>query len=574
MKIEKSQEMRKKEARAAELEEQLKRTRATLKSLKTRLRNTQQRVKEVQQELFNKVSRLQQRLWQGLKNLEQLTEKLRKDKRLKKQDKALIEEMYRGFAGGIGEEMPDLEAQAAEWAEGQEEDAKFRDAFKEFRVEPPKEEQRDIRKLYLRLSKQFHPDRAASKKEAEQYHQFQQQINEAYEKYDIQALLDMEQLFGETPGESLPEDAATTDVLDLRISRLEHQLALLQQQQERLSEEIKQLRKSEMGQMLTEVDGMERAGFSMEQGTGLHHIEQIVEILDAFEAALKDTDKRGKMSPLFDSIMERIMPAINPLAAMMDKMMGMDFDEDFDDGLFWDDEDDEDDEYERNPSPLFPPGVFVRIEEEVELEYFDEEERLVQFDATGLSGQVSAALLDEEDEPFYNITLDIASMKQLPAGYIIEEGQEFNYIRYLEEEWLAEEKGRKKEPRKKVRTEYRKVLYQNIFSGLPPEDARRLQAILLAKPDKSDEDNWLPYLEKNLPFPFAAYTRGQYGGWRFGQKATVSAYGGFAPDYGLIVQARVGRQTDFVPLAEFYGPPGSKQEQVLGDYMMWHGLLF
>ena len=105
MKIEKSAEMRRKEARIEELEEQVKRTRTTLKSLKTRLSNTQQRVEEIHREMFNKASRMQERLMQGLKNLEQLTQKLRKDKRLSRQDKELIEEMYRGVAGGMGGEV-------------------------------------------------------------------------------------------------------------------------------------------------------------------------------------------------------------------------------------------------------------------------------------------------------------------------------------------------------------------------------------------------------------------------------------------------------------------------------------
>ncbi|MCB0595627.1 MAG: DnaJ domain-containing protein [Lewinellaceae bacterium] len=569
MKIEKSAEVRRKEARIEELEEQLKRTRTTLKSLKTRLSNTQQRVEEIHREMFNKASRMQERLTKGLKNLEELTQKLRKDKRLSREDKELIEEIYRGVAGGMGGGMPDWEAQAAERAENQEEEAKFRDAFKEFRVEPPKEEQRDIRKLYLRLSKQFHPDRASNKKEAKQFHQFQQQVNEAYEKHDIQALLDMEQIFGETGDEPENGETATTDVLDHKISRLQNQLALLQQQQERLSEEIRQLRKSDMGQALTEVDSMERAGFSIEEGMGLQQLEPIVEILEAFEKALRDTDKKGKMSPLFEDIMGQMMLAINPLAAMMDEMMGED--EDFDD-MFWDDFDD--DEFYPNLDPEFPVGTYVRVAEEIKMDYFDVNNGAGSFSLKGLSGIVSAAMFDEEGEPVYNIALDTDSMKRLPRSIIVEEGADFNVLYYLEEDLLVEQKGKKKEPAKKVAQTYRTLLYQNAFSELPPEQDQRLQAILLANPAASDEANWLAYLEQHLHFPFGAFTHGLLSNWRRGRKVTILAYGGFAPEYGLIVQARIGRQTDFVPLAEFYGSPGSKEDQILEDYQEWHGVMF
>ncbi|MCB0563758.1 MAG: DnaJ domain-containing protein [Phaeodactylibacter sp.] len=566
MKIDKSPEMRQKEARVEELEAQAKRTRTTLKSLKTRLQNMQERVEEVHRELFNKATQLQDRLIKGMKSLEQLIAKLRKDKRFNRQDKALIEEMYRGFAGGIGEEMPDLEAQAAERAQSQEEDAKFRDAFKEFRVEPPTEEQRDIRKAYLRLSKQFHPDRARNKKEAEQFHQFQQQVNEAYEKHDIQALLDMELLFGETADEAINEGAATVDVLDLKISRLEHQLDLLQQQQERLSQEIRQLRKSDMGQMLTEVDGLQRAGFSLEDGMGLQQLEPVVEILEAFEAALRDTDKRGEMSPLFDDIMAQAQASMDPLQAMMNEMMG--YEEDDMDDLFWDEEE----EYYPNPNPLFPVGTYVRIQEEEEIEYFVEN-TLVSFSLKGLTGIVSEAVLDE-DEPFYSVVLDIASMKRLPGPYIAQLGGAFNVIDLLEEESLVEEKRKKKDTLKKVQLAYRTLLYQNIFSELPPEQDQRLQAILLAHPEKNDEANWLAYLEQHLSFPFEASTSGDFAHWRRGRKATILSYGGFSPEYGLIVQARIGRETDFVPLAEFNGPAGSKIGEVLEDYQEWFLMVF
>ncbi|MCB9350399.1 MAG: DnaJ domain-containing protein [Lewinellaceae bacterium] len=566
MKIDKSPEMRQKEALVEELEAQVKRTRTTLKSLKTRLQNTQERVAEVHQKIFNKVTQLQGRLIKGMKNLEQLIAKLRKDKRLNRQDKALIEEMYRGFTGGIGEEMPDLEAQAAERAQSQEEDAKFRDAFKEFRVEPPTEEQRDIRKVYLRLSKQFHPDRARNKKEAEQFHQFQQQVNEAYEKYDIQALLDMEQLFGETADETINEGAATVDVLDLKISRLEHQLDLLQQQQERLSQEIRQLRKSDMGQMLTEVDGMQRAGFSVEDGMGLQHLEPIVEILEAFETALRDTDKRGEMSPLFDDIMAQAQASMDPLQAMMNEMMGYE-EEDMDD-LFWDDEE----VYYPNPDPLFPVGTYVRINEREEVDYFEGED-MISFSLKGLAGIVSEAML-EEDEPFYNVVLDIDSMKRLPGAYITERGGAFNVIDFLDEESLVKEKRKKKDTLKKVQLAYRTLLYQHVFAELPPAQDQRLQAILLAHPEKNDEANWLAYLEQHLSFPFEATTSGDYAHWRRGRKATILSYGGFSPEYGLIVQARIGRETDFVPLAEFHGPAGSKMGEVLEDYREWFLIVF
>lgn len=562
--------MRKKEARIDELEGQIKRTRTTLKSLKTRLSNTQQRVEEIHREMFNKTARLQERLMEGLKNLEKLMQKLRKNKRLSGLDKEMIEEMYRGFSGGIGNEMPDMEAQAAEHTFDEEEEARFRDAFGEFRVEPPKEEQRDIRKLYLRLSKQFHPDRARNAKEAEQFHQLQQQVNEAYERHDIQELIDLEQFWGEAEGEPGNGEAVTTDALDHKISRLEHQLAMLKQQQERLSEEIRQLRQSQMGRMLTEVDGMEREGFTLEEGTGLHHIEFIVQMMENFETALRDTEKTGRMSPLFDEIVEQMMPAANPLEALINEMMGEDDDYD-DDMFFWDEE--EEDVYLPNLRPRFPLGTRVRVKKAENFEYIDENGDWAFFSIKGLAGAVTEALMDD-DEPFYNVSLDVASMEKLPGRYITEEAAEFNFLQFLEEDLLVEDKNPKIDPPVKIRETYRRRLYENVFAELPPEQNKRLQAILLARPAESDEANWLAYLEENLSFPFGAFSNGEFTTWRRGRQVTVIAYGGFSPHYGLVVQARIGRVTDSVPLAEFYGAPGSKAAEILDDYEEWYEVMF
>ncbi len=562
--------MRQKEARIRELESQIKRTRSTLKSLKTRLGNTQARVEEIHREVFNKTSRLQERLVNSLKRVKELMEKLRKDKRLSRRDKELIEEMHRGFAGGIGDEMPDLEAQAAEHTFDEEEEARFRDAFRDFRVEPPKKEQRDIRKIYLRLSKQFHPDRARNAREAEQFHQLQQQVNEAYERHDIQVLVGLEELWGEAEGEPDNGEATTTDALGHKISRLEHQLGLLKQQQERLSEEIRQLRQSDMGQMLTEVDGMERAGFTLEEGTGLGHVEYVAEMVESFEKALRETVESGEMSPRFDRIIEEVRPAADPFEALINEMMGGDEDEGV---FFWDE--DEEEEYPINPHPRFPVGSQVRVQVDEHFEYIDENDEWSQFNIKGLTGTVSEARLDE-GEPFYNVVLDIPSMEKLPARYITDEGVEFNKLQFIEEYLLAEDKrrGRRGPARVAARETYRRLLYENAFARLPQEQDRRLQAILLARPSDSDEENWLAFFEKNLPFPFDVYTHGDFGGWGRGSKATIFRYGGFAPEYGLVVEAEIGRLRDFVPLAEFYGKPGSKVEQILEDYWEWYDVVF
>ena len=96
----------------------------------------------------------------------------------------------------------------------------------------------------------------------------------------------------------------------------------LLQQQERLSQEIRQLRKSRYVPKcrLKWILATYR-GFSLEDGMGLQQLgARCGKILEAFEAALRDTDKRGEMFRC-STILWRNQASMD-LQAMMNEMMG------------------------------------------------------------------------------------------------------------------------------------------------------------------------------------------------------------------------------------------------------------
>jgi len=570
MKIDKSEEIRQKEARIEELETRIKRTRSTLKGLKTRLEKTHQRVEEMQREVFEKMSRMQERMFASLQRLEERMKKLRREQRLKKEDQDYVEHIYESLVGEMQEQTPDpKEGPQPKFEE--EERAKYREAFQEFRVEPPQEEKQDIRKLYLRLSKLVHPDRARNEREAQQYHRYQQQVNEAYEKHDIHILLDLEQRFSETWEDTEPEAAtASVDALDHRISRLEHQLSLLQQQKERLSQEIKGLRQSDVGQMLTGVDSMKRAGFSMDDTMGLSEMEEFVKMIDALESAIRDTDKRGKLSPELEDLMEFFQLDILSLEAVLDEIIEQGMSETF----FGEDDEYEEEEEEmvwpENPNPKFPPGAYVRIRASVSREYFDKDYRARNFSIKGLTGVVHRALLNDDNNPVYDLVLDATSMKKLPKDYVESEGVGFHILEMLQESVLVAKKHKKNESVQEVRKTYRTLLYEHIFSELEVKQEQRLRSILLARPEADDATNWLEYLEDNLPFPFKAKIAGDRVGADEDQPVTVVTYGGYYPDSGLVVQAQKGQKTGFIPLWQLTADSRTKRGRILNDYWMWY----
>lgn len=561
MKVDKSSEARKKEKQIAELEQQLKRTRTTLKNLKTRLANMQTRIESVARSSpFQRMSHLRERILTLFDHLGKLTGKLRKDKRLSREDKALIDELYQGVVGGLKDNLPDLETPDEFREEATE--ARMRDAFKAFRVEPPQKEQRDIRKLYLSLSKQYHPDLARDEKERAHFHHLQQQINEAYQAHDFQALADLAQLW-EDPREQAP---ATLDALDSKIGRLTNQLRLLKDQQERLSREIRQLRDSELGQLLTHIDGLERSGLSFGDIMQVDALEEMTGLLEKLKAALEDTDRQGKMSPFLQEVLDELTAAVpgseDMLFGMLAEML-----EDDDEDLFWDEED-----YLPNPNPRFPVGTAVRIARKSEEYYVDEREREHFFSLKGYVGTVTAAYLGEEDRPVYAIDLDIESMKRLPAGFIKFRGETYRNVEYIRENVLARD-DRSPDSPDEAQVVFREILYRHLLADLPPEQRKRLQGILLAAPEKSDEQNWVAYLEEHLSLPFSARTRGLFSGVDPGRKVKVIGSLGYSPEDGLIVRVKTGKQEFLLPLADLAGTDDGRVAQMLDDYFAWFELL-
>ncbi|PHN02833.1 coiled-coil domain-containing protein [Flavilitoribacter nigricans] len=564
MEIEKSAEALKKEKKIAELERQIKRTQTTLKSLKTRLNNNQTRIEEIQREVFNKTEEIRARWITLNQDIEQLVNKLFDDRRINDLDKSIIEELYEGLVKDQQVEMPPIDMPDSEYSET-EEKARFREMFSSFRVEPNPTDQQEIRKVYLRLSKKFHPDKANKEQEIEQYHHLQQKINAAYKAHDIQELLDLEALFDE-PELNLKEES-TIDSLDSQIIALEHQLKMLKNQQKRLSKEIKQLRNSEMGNMLTMVNGMERYGASLDEGLGLPMMEDMLGILDRLKLALEETDKSGRVSPELHKIKGEIMEAFSPFD-LDDEI----FDDEDLSGDFWDNGISN---FAPNPRPKFPVGTAVCIRRSMEIYSFDDKtDAEYTFDGKGLSGVISEALLDEEGVPFYYLTLDIASMKRMPADYVRLRTDLFNQLEIEDENDLATIKPNKQEDPKKTYAAFRKILYSHLFSSLPKDQQKRLENILLAFPGETDEANWLAYFEDNLPLPFPAKSKDFSQHIKPGQKVEVLQYGGYSEEFYLMVIVQTGRGgANILPLYELKGIKSGPVAQLLEDYSEWYEVM-
>lgn len=324
--LSKSKEVLAKEEEIKALRKKLKKRKTVLKSLNTRLSNTQEEIQDFSREMqlagMKIVDRMEQ-LKAELKATFREAQKAKLSKKVKNALSKLEAEVMKG-----SEPDNDFEDFFDEPEEGNagyydhtgetEEEFAERITIQDETNEEDKEDLRNIRKVYLRLSQQFHPDRADSEAESQRRHDLMLRINTAYKNNDIHTLLEIEREYGQATTEDiLKQDAVSFDALEAEIKRLEHELQLIENQVSRTSGEIKELRQSEQGQMLTEVDRFKREGGDLTEAM-FSDIEEAIETFEEIQEAVRRTIKKKKLDPLIE---EFLTP--NPLEQMLAEAFGV-----------------------------------------------------------------------------------------------------------------------------------------------------------------------------------------------------------------------------------------------------------
>lgn len=582
--LEKSAHLRAQEARLAELEQEIGRLRVTIKSLRTRLLNTQERIITLQRDLFNTAQKLEDRFRAALARARTLFDKLTNDSRLS----PLEREELQWIASAIPAEEDLPEEEIPVWEEWEEREGRARreDFFTQFQAEPPAPAQRDIRALYIELSKMFHPDRASSRGgEEERLKELQQQVVEAYQRNDVQALLQLRDRFAD-PALAIEEQG--TDLLQGKIDRLVHERELLNGQRERLSAEIKSLRQSEAGRMLTQADSMDRAGFSFGDVIGIGHNEDTVRHMEQMVEALEDTDRKGRLSKLFDQLARELTAQVDPelvdvFMEELDKFMRA---EDYDDGFAEEGLSAEDirsafageswfaDDWDNfHPRPKFPDDTPVTIGEGCFMEYHDALGNEQSLDLEGLSGRVFIPMLDlQTEKAVYHVRLDGRSLRHLPIEYVEDRvlGREpVDLLFYLPEKHLRRKKVKRHESVNQQRRICRELTYAYALRDVDDAKAALLREILLAEPGESDAVNWLGWLEEHLPLPLDALTRWSGPNWQPNQPAEIRQGLRFDDELGLLVFARIKDEFKVLPLSHFWieaDTPAARMLEAYGDW--------
>jgi len=580
----KSPEVLQKEAEIAALEKALKKKRTTLKSLKTRLKNTHERITDMQRngqvQLMNKM--------EDLDNLRieiaQLADELKNVKGMTREEKAELGEMAKSMANeGFGEEFDEFKAKRERMASGdfdfeEEFGERIRDMFEPFKVQPDEKEKKNIRKVFLNLSKKFHPDKAKDSTQAEEYHSVMQKINEAYQNNDIETLLEMERMYIREEPDF--EGVAMADILQQKIDFLNREIAFISNQAERTSAEIKSLRASDLGQMLTSLDRADREGEGMD--TMIAHLEMSIEIFTKLRDALKDSIERGEVSPKINEMMIEMMKlgmeddmglmdgteppgSLEEMLEQMAEMTGIDLSElmDEDGGLF-DIFGDDDDEYPPNPNPKFPEDSSVRVAKSLKSPI------MRKINMKGWEGRVLSAYIDDKGKKAYEIAFDSITINKMSEKYIekaVEDLESFEKHSFYEHQLEA---AQARDTFSETIAIYRTKYHSYTWDYLEDEQIATLKTILLAQPHISDHENWMNYLNQNIRFPFDVVTMGNLNNPP-GLKAKLMSIDDIDVAAGVLVNIKIPSVgTESYPLMDLTcAKKKDKRQAILDLYHEW-----
>lgn len=583
----KSPEVLQKEAEIAALEKALKKKRTTLKSLKTRLKNTHERITDMQRgsqvQLMNKM--------EDLDNLRieiaQLAEELKNVKGMSEEEKAELGEMANSMANeGFGEDFDEFKSKRERMASGdfdfeEEFGDRIRDMFEPFKVQPDEKEKRNIRKVFLNLSKKFHPDKARDAAQAEEYHSVMQKINEAYQNNDIETLLEMERLYIREEPDF--EGVAMADILQQKIDYLNREIAFISNQAERTSAEIKSLRASDLGQMLTNLDRADREGEGMDKM--IAHLDVSIDIFTKLRDALKDSIELGEVSPKIEEVMMEMMKigmaeqvnaldsmmkppeSVEEMAEMMQQMADM-MGVDLSDMMGGDGGDDLFDMFGEsrttNPNPKFPEESSVRVVKNVKSPVMQ------KVNMKSWEGRVIDAFIDSDGENVYEIAFDSITVNAMSEDYIehaVEEMEPFGQHTFYEHQLKAT---KARDTFNETIATYRIKYHSLTWEYLGDEQAAALKGIMLAHPSMSDHENWEHYLNQNIRFPFDVVTMGNLVNPP-GLKAKLMSIEEADPSAGILVNIKIpGVGMESYPLMDLTcAKKKDKQQATLDLYHEW-----
>ncbi|MFT5617402.1 MAG: hypothetical protein ACI85I_000621 [Arenicella sp.] len=321
--ISKSDSIIQKEKELEQLEKGRKRLNTNLKRNKTILEKEKTKMEEFQREYGNFYLKKTSEIDEVRKTIDALFQKALKSKKISREDKAALRATYKDMKK---EDFFEGEAEFDEEAFQKQVEEEFEQNkgrfFESFEQKPKKEDQKEIRKIFVRLAARFHPDKAQSEKEAENFHKLMQQINQAYQHGDIDELLQLEKQYAnmDLKEESPLDGTALMSLVEEKLVKMLKEKEMLENQLQRVKTETKQLRQTEMGRVYKDYKSISK--WSEEPMSELNYeVQMQLDSLEGLAEMLEEVIRTGKFPEMPPVPSHRFSGEGNPFEQMNEDEM-------------------------------------------------------------------------------------------------------------------------------------------------------------------------------------------------------------------------------------------------------------
>jgi len=238
-----------------------------IKRKRTELKNLVNQLQDISREMFQRCSSIFQEMTERDREIHDLFSEVFTKRKLGKKSQKKVQKIYESLQmeGIISPHFEEDEAEADSFSEGVGND------FSEHETNHQQEQteasqaaaekapnQGNIRETFLRLASRFHPDKVTDNETQTQYTAIMQEVNEAYQQGDFAKLLEIER--GQHNEENIVAAKDNESSLEKQRSQLIHENDILKQQYEEIKQELRYLRRTPEGTIVTDYRQATKAG--------------------------------------------------------------------------------------------------------------------------------------------------------------------------------------------------------------------------------------------------------------------------------------------------------------------------
>lgn len=230
-----------------------------IKRKRTELTNFVNQLQEISRQVFSRCSPVFQKIMERDQEIHRLFAEISKNRKIGKKDRKKIQEIYKGLKmEGIISPHYQKESKGFASYQKQEVSEEKREETPAQSTSEPPPNQGEIRETFLRLANRFHPDKVSDQESQEQYTAIMQEVNEAYRDGDFAKLLEIERKQHNEDLISVAQNQENS--LEKQRDRITHDNNLLREQYEEIKQELRYLRNTSEGEIVTEYRRATKAG--------------------------------------------------------------------------------------------------------------------------------------------------------------------------------------------------------------------------------------------------------------------------------------------------------------------------